>query len=106
MKKNFTSQKPKWDRSLILICEKCSKKIEPSGDLANELKKKWKKDFKENGLSPETRIVTTSCLDICPTGEIAVARLTNEKEVFCFDPREEGLFLDFLKQKEMKTTSI
>ena len=99
---DFEAQKPKWSRSLVLICEKCGKK---SGDpeLALELKNEWKKEFQKEELWGPTRIVVSSCLGVCPEGEIAVARLGEEREVFTFRKKEAWKFLEFLKKKERKT---
>ena len=97
----FPVSRPKWQRSLILVCEKCGKKLDGKGDYAQELKKEWKQEFQSAGLWGESRIVVTSCLDVCPSGEMAVARVTDAgPEVYTFKPKHAGEFLEFLKERE------
>ena len=61
--------------ALILICEKCGKKLvgdtdsNPARDLQQELKAK----IYEQGLKGQVRAVVTTCMDVCPKNEIAVA---------------------------------
>lgn len=62
-------------QALILICEKCGKKLasdseqNPSRDLQAALKE----EIKATGAKGVLRAVVTSCMDICPNGEITVA---------------------------------
>jgi predicted metal-binding protein len=65
---------------LILICDKCGKKLEskseenPARELQSELKEQGKRRFGKGKI----RTVLTSCMDLCPKGEIAVAILKND----------------------------
>jgi hypothetical protein len=65
---------PPVSEALILICEKCGKKLardseeNPSRALQSELKGKIKALDGKGKL----RAVVTSCMDICPEGEIAI----------------------------------
>jgi predicted metal-binding protein len=61
--------------ALILVCEKCGKKL-VSGDEENPsrtLQTSLKEKIKEEHGKGKFRAVITSCMDICPKDEIAVA---------------------------------
>lgn len=66
---------PPVSRALVLVCEKCGKRLDsdsdknPSRRLVSRLKKQAKKSFGRG----EVRAVATSCMDLCPEGEISVA---------------------------------
>lgn len=66
---------PPVSRALILVCEKCGKRLDsdseknPSRRLVSRLKKMAKKSFGRG----EIRAVATSCMDVCPEGEVSVA---------------------------------
>jgi predicted metal-binding protein len=70
----ITPVKPPVSEALILICEKCGKKLSnsdenPSRALQAALKEKIKSDSNKGVI----RSVLTSCMDVCPKDEIAVA---------------------------------
>jgi predicted metal-binding protein len=68
--------KPKWHRNLLIVCEKCGKKLAREPDAANpalEMKDWLKKQLLAKDLWGVNRVVTSSCLDICPEGKVAVA---------------------------------
>lgn len=76
--------KPHWHENLILICEKCGKKLsESKSDLnpAIELKDWLKKELKNRDLWGTSRVVTTTCLDICPDQKIAVAFVSDRPDL-------------------------
>jgi len=66
---------PPVSNALILVCEKCGKRLDSDGDgnpsrqLVSRLKKLAKKRFGKGAV----RAVTTSCMDICPDDRISVA---------------------------------
>lgn len=66
---------PPVSTGLILVCEKCGKRLQgdsdknPSRKLASRLKKMSREVFDKH----EVRVATTSCLDICPDGRVSVA---------------------------------
>jgi predicted metal-binding protein len=63
--------------ALILVCEKCGKKL-VSGDAENPsktLQMSMKEKIKEDHGKGVYRAVITSCMDICPKDEIAIAIL-------------------------------
>jgi predicted metal-binding protein len=60
--------------ALILICEKCGKKLSNSDDNpARALQGALKEKIKSDGNKGVLRAVITSCMDICPKDEIAIA---------------------------------
>ena len=69
------SIEPPVSKALVLVCEKCGKRLDknadenPSRKLVSRLKKMAKKSL-ERG---EVRAVATSCMDICPDGQVSVA---------------------------------
>jgi predicted metal-binding protein len=73
---------PPVSNALVLVCEKCGKRLDsesdknPSRRLVSRLKKMGKKAFGRG----EVRAVATSCMDICPEGEISVALVTFRRE--------------------------
>jgi hypothetical protein len=76
--------KPHWHENLILICEKCGKKLAGSKSSANpsyEMKDWLKKELKERDLWGTSRVVTTTCLDICPDDKIAVAFISDRSDI-------------------------
>src|SRR5580658_3254701 len=69
---------PPVSNALILVCEKCGKRLDsdydenPSRRLVSRLKKLAKKRFGRG----EVRAVLTSCMDICPDDRLSVALVT------------------------------
>jgi predicted metal-binding protein len=69
---------PPVSRALVLVCEKCGKRLKrdddenPSRELVSRLKKKSKKLFDKG----EVRALATSCMDICPDDQVSVAITT------------------------------
>ncbi len=66
---------PPVSTGLILVCEKCGKRMQGDGDknpsrkLASRLKKMSRELFDKR----EVRVALTSCLDICPPNRVSVA---------------------------------
>jgi predicted metal-binding protein len=69
---------PPVSNALVLVCEKCGKRLEsdsdknPSRQLVSRLKKLGKKRFGKG----EIRAVATSCMDVCPDDQVCVALIT------------------------------
>jgi hypothetical protein len=63
------SAPPPASEALILICEKCGKKL---GADSREIQGRVKERIREEGLKGRVRAVVTTCMDVCPDGEIAV----------------------------------
>jgi hypothetical protein len=71
--------------ALILVCEKCGKKMMKSGDSINpalEFQQKLKSDIKERFGKGVVRAVSSSCLDVCPDKKLAIAVATPNKLKF------------------------
>ncbi len=76
--------KPRWSENLVLICEKCGKKLQTSPAIPNpaaDLKDWLKKELIKRSLWGPNRTVITSCLDICPDGKIAVAFMSDRPDL-------------------------
>ncbi len=87
--------KPKWHKNLTLICEKCGNKLVKSGEKnpSIELKDWVKKKLIDQSLWGVNRVVTSSCLDVCPESKIVVAYVSDRKDleshVEVIDPKTE-----------------
>jgi predicted metal-binding protein len=70
----LTPQASPVSEALILICEKCGKKLAPDSEPnpARELQLLLKEKIKNQGKKGQLRAVITSCMDLCPKGEIAI----------------------------------
>ena len=60
-------------RAMVFICEKCGRRAERDGKnasqrLASKLKRACKRRFERGAV----RIALTSCMDVCPEGQITV----------------------------------
>ncbi len=89
-----------WTDYSILICTKCQKSIPVTPDLngevpnfAESIKTRFKAEFNDLGYKGKVRVMTTSCLGVCPTGFQAVSLVsTNDlgKSLsYVFDPVAE-----------------
>lgn len=104
--------KPKWHANLILICEKCGKKLSPAAGSENpsvELKNWLKNELFSRNLAGSSRVITSSCLDICPDGKVAVAftsdRPDRETTAEIIDPvreREGILYVAITRAKGLE----
>ncbi len=94
---------PKWHESLVLICEKCGKKLNAQNNPATELKDWVKKKMISAGHWGEIRVSTSSCLDICPENLVAIAftgdRAGAKTEAFEIDPLKDR---EWLLEKTLK----
>lgn len=61
-------------QALILVCEKCGRKLAGEGEEnpAKALQLSLKERIKADGKKGVLRAVVTSCLDVCPKGEVTV----------------------------------
>ena len=71
---NMVSVAPPVNQALILICEKCGKKLAPDSEnnLSQTLGLELKAKIKAAGGKGKIRAVVTGCLDVCPDGAIAI----------------------------------
>lgn len=77
----------KWSDAGVWICTKCFK----GTDVAEELKSDFKCRLKDMGYGKRIRVMTSSCLGICPpeAQAILIAPTRKEAEAFSFDPKED-----------------
>jgi NADH:ubiquinone oxidoreductase subunit E len=90
-----------WSEAVVMVCTKCSRRIVGDEALADSMKKTLKSAFKDAGLGKSVRTVTSSCLDICPSGRVAIAvmRRNNGTKAITVDPdiKEHELFSEVRK---------
>jgi hypothetical protein len=82
-----------WKKTGVWICTKCFK----NSSIAEDLKGEFKTKLKDVGLSKQIRVMTSSCLGVCPEKKQAVyvQKLGSAPEVYAIDPdtESEKLFL-------------
>ncbi len=89
-----------WSDGALMICTKCGTRREECGqktwtaDWAENTKMSMKKTLKEKGLAKKLRVMTASCLGLCPEGEQAVMLLRKENgqektQMLVFNPEED-----------------
>ncbi|MEH1967230.1 (2Fe-2S) ferredoxin domain-containing protein [Nostoc sp.] len=67
---------PRWESGLVLVCSQCAN--EQSGSTASEDLENWLKSrLKFEGLWGKFRVVSTSCLGVCPRMGITVVLVSN-----------------------------
>ncbi|MEH2128954.1 (2Fe-2S) ferredoxin domain-containing protein [Nostoc sp.] len=67
---------PRWESGLVLVCSQCAN--EQSGSTASEDLENWLKSrLKFEGLWGEFRVVSSSCLGVCPRMGITVVIVSN-----------------------------
>ncbi|BBD65255.1 hypothetical protein NIES4072_10760 [Nostoc commune NIES-4072] len=73
---SIPSVSPRWESGLVLVCSQCTK--EQSGSTASKDLENWLKSrLKFEGLWGEFRVVSTSCLGVCPKSGITVVIVSN-----------------------------
>lgn len=85
-KKEIESAELGWSSAVVMICSKCGAQFsDPEKNEAPErIKKDLKKLTKEN-LGKSVRVITTSCLNICPVDKIAVVVAKNNAEAKAYN---------------------
>lgn len=87
-----------WKKTGVWICTKCFKNTSVAEDLKSEFKTK----LKDMGLSKEIRVMTSSCLGLCPENKQAVfvQKLNQNPEAYAIDPKseKEELFLNLMNR--------
>ncbi|MCB0368883.1 MAG: (2Fe-2S) ferredoxin domain-containing protein [Bdellovibrionales bacterium] len=107
------TEKTSWSDLAIYICTKCGKDISKEslaqdGEPAENLKLFLKSNLMSRGLKTKIRVMTSSCLGTCPTGEQAVAFISaqdpNNQKIWICHPEKDKEFLleEALKHKEPK----
>lgn len=89
-----------WTKGALMICTKCATRQKRTdaknwtAEWAENTKLTMKKDLKQRGLAKDLRVMTCSCLGLCPDDEQAVMFLKksgNEEKShnLVFDPEQE-----------------
>lgn len=80
----ITSAKTKW-RDVVLVCRKCSKKLDGKGfgpDADKTLKKALRKYLKAGkGKKVELTVKETDCFDVCPKNAVIAVNAARPKEL-------------------------
>lgn len=97
--------KSPWACGAFFICEKCGRRDDGSNmgkEYADDLKKEFKSRLREDGVGKKIRVMTSSCLSLCPKREhvAAWAPAQGELELLVFTPKEEKeAIYQWLKRK-------
>ena len=73
-----------WSETLVMVCSKCGKQFEETNEINSpeRIKTELKALAKER-LGNKVRVITTSCLAICPQRKIAIVKATqNQSKTF------------------------
>lgn len=93
-----------WSDAGVWICTKCFQ----GTDQAEKLKTEFKSRMKDLGRGQNIRVMTSSCLGICPENAqtIVVAPTRGEQKAFVFNPMNdsEEIFQELLKS--IKSSAI
>jgi len=84
----------------IFVCTKCQKSITaraedstPAVDIAESIKSQYKTALNTMGLKGKVRVMTSSCLGVCPTGFQAISQISmrnpEDSLSYVFNPFEE-----------------
>lgn len=84
----------------IFVCTKCQKSITDrpadfasTTDIAESIKNQYKAELNNMGLKGKVRVMTSSCLGICPTGFQAISQISmtepSQSISYVFNPFEE-----------------
>ena len=90
---------PKWQDQLVLLCSKARPAGAPKPSCghhgAEELRGWLKAELQQRGLWGRVRVVTASCLDICPQEGVALSfqGAGGSGETFVMDAQEERMAL-------------
>ncbi|MGF1937425.1 MAG: (2Fe-2S) ferredoxin domain-containing protein [Nostoc sp. ChiQUE02] len=95
---------PRWESGLVLVCSQCAN--EQSGSTASEDLENWLKSrLKFEGLWGEFRVVSTSCLGVCPRMGITVVLVSNRsggnRPCLIVNPQSDReLLYSYIKQNQ------
>ncbi|MBL7545664.1 MAG: (2Fe-2S) ferredoxin domain-containing protein [Bdellovibrionaceae bacterium] len=93
-----------WTEYGIFICTKCQKSItapveksatefDGGTDIAEAIKNKFKSTLNEMGYKGRVRVMTSSCLGVCPTGYQAISQISatdpSLSKSYVFNPHQE-----------------
>jgi hypothetical protein len=95
---------PRWESGLVLVCSQCAN--EQLGSTASEDLENWLKSrLKIEGLWGDFRVVSTSCLGVCPRMGITVVIVSNgsngNSPCLIVNPRSDReLLYSYIKQNK------
>ncbi|MEH1813306.1 MAG: (2Fe-2S) ferredoxin domain-containing protein [Nostoc sp.] len=95
---------PRWESGLVLVCSQCAN--ERLGSTASEDLENWLKSrLKFEGLWGDFRVVSTSCLGVCPRMGITVVLVSNgshgNSPCLIVNPRSDReLLYSYIKQNK------
>ncbi|MDM9581516.1 (2Fe-2S) ferredoxin domain-containing protein [Nostoc sp. GT001] len=95
---------PRWESALVLVCSQCAN--EQLGSTASEALENWLKSrLKFEGLWGDFRVVSTSCLGVCPRMGITVVIVSNRSHgnspCLIVNPRSDReLLYSYIKQNK------
>lgn len=104
--KNIEEINVGWSETVVMVCTRCGEQFRSQDDQESpeRIKKDLKSVSKEKLGKTNVRVITTSCLNICPENKIGIAVASkNEPGVFkayAVDPEISGedLFDEILKK--------
>jgi hypothetical protein len=85
-----------WDKTAVWICTKCK----ADTTLAEDTKKEFKTRLKEAGLASKIRVMTSSCLGLCPENLQAVVIVQPKTEpvpLECQFPEDKEILFEKIK---------
>lgn len=93
--KKIETTKVGWEDTVVMICTKCAKQF--SDPILNDAPERIKSELKSKArseLGGSVRVITTSCLNICPVDKIAIAKastlLPSVFKGYTVDPNVSG----------------
>ena len=93
--KKIESAELGWEDTVVMICTKCGKQFYDSDlkDSAERIKSELKSKAKAE-LGKSVRVITTSCLNICPVDKIAIVKASSKNsdvfKAYKVDPDSTG----------------
>jgi len=104
---SIPSVSPRWESGLVLVCSQCTN--EQSGSTASEdLENCLKSRLKFEGLWGDFRVVSTSCLGVCPRIGVTVVLVSNgsygNSPCLIVNPRSDRqLLYSYIKQNKKES---
>ncbi|MFN6475441.1 (2Fe-2S) ferredoxin domain-containing protein [Nostoc sp. DedQUE07] len=99
---SISTVSPRWESGLVLVCSQCAN--ERLGSTASEDLENWLKSrLKFEGLWGDFRVVSTSCLGVCPRMGITVVIVSNGSHgnspcLIINSPSDRELLYSYIKQ--------
>ncbi|MDZ8065976.1 MAG: (2Fe-2S) ferredoxin domain-containing protein [Nostoc sp. DedQUE08] len=101
---SISTVSPRWESGLVLVCSQCAN--ERLGSTASEDLENWLKSrLKFEGLWGDFRVVSTSCLGVCPRMGITVVIVSNGSNgnspcLIINSPSDRELLYSYIKQNK------